>query len=380
VKNVLISFFILIFSTLSLASSVDGLMYKDIALKNSSRFIHIAEKLSAKLNKNFIKLNFKPLSQSVLPEIYFAHQSYSNYNSQFMFRLGVVYPKELEGKIIEYKKGYLYHFHDQIPSAIYSSGMSKQKLKTMIELYKRAFRKIDKSQKYSVYKQINLMSSAHADTSICNTAGNITPVVDVSDYEDVNKHVSTNSMTSIAGDCFMSTVKQAWNATGGFVADAGNGIWNFIKSPVKSIGKAWDGAVNMVKTTTKFISNIKENIKSLGTTLAGLSSEMISKIMCSITGALGGEQLLKMLINPAVGVALLIPKVIKMFNKLKVAKTVLGTLDKVSRGYQNSSKMVNQFLNNFFKSTKAKFTNTLNLLAKYKMDDRLLEYGVCGLE
>ena len=203
--------------------------------------------------------------------------------------------------------------------------------------------------------------------------------MDVDDFDEVNNHVASESMLSVVSDCFMDAVKQAWNSTGGMVQDLGSGIWNFIKSPIKSAQKAWDGAVNMVEATGNFLGAIKENLSAVGSIFAGLSGAMVRQILCMVTGSLGGEQLLKMLVNPAVGIALLIPKIAKFFNKIKLVSGILKTIDKASKGIAGSASLVKNAVRNLLKDGSEVFVKKVKELSDFGLSKLTLRYASCGI-
>lgn len=367
-------------SAYSTAESQKDFNYKDIRLKNTKYYDQIALKAVKNISKVLFLQGFKPLSSGILPEAYFADQVYSKSNGEFMFRLGVKFPDKHNNKMIRINDGVAYHFVDTIPVALFSRNISEKRFQALINIFKSEFKKVSKKREYSFLDKLNPLPSAQAQRVGCYDPNLVVPSINLTDYEKVNKHVTTSATLAFASDCFMDAIKQAWSATGGMIKDTAKGIWNFIKSPVKSAKSAWQGAVNMVKVTKDFVMNMEQNISKLGDAFASLSPEMISKIMCMLVGTLGGEQLLKMLINPAVGIALLIPKVVKMFKKLGSSGAILKTLEKASAGFEDSSKMTSQFLSNFLSNTSSKFSNTLSLLAKYDMGDRLMEYGVCAVD
>lgn len=342
-------------------------------------YSNLIYKLNKKLSHRFNKLGYSTLYKYKLPEVYFADTVYINKEKMFFIKLGVeLRDISKNNQIIKINDGLAFHFDDQIKVSLFSKNIPRYKFLELIKFFRYKFGTLKKKDKYTSYNYLKIISNAQADES-CFEMDINKSILNTTTFDKVNSEVESASISSIAGDCFMSAVKQAWESTGGFVQDSAKGIWNFIKSPIKSASKAWSGAVNMVKTTTSFIKDFKSNLKSLKDVFNGISYEVISSLLCSVTGMLGGDHILKMLINPAVGLALLVPKVIKMINKISKSKNFIQALNRMNNLQTTSMKNIKNLIRNFLASSSQKFSKTLNTLSKYKFDKHLLEYGTCGI-
>ncbi len=362
------------------AYSIEDIEYTDTSVANMAVPINIASKIDKTLSAFLRDYYFKPIHSRLLPELFFANQVYLKKDKKIFFKVGVLPPEKLLNKIIPFENGFLFHMKRNYGFALYAQNVSKTEFSIFKAKFEQIVNHVRLKTQSSFIEHLSIFPKAYADEKVeCLTYSSQNLIINTSDYDDVNNHFSSESMASIAGDCFLESVKQAWESTGGTISDAGQGLWNFIKSPIKSAKKAWSGAVNMVNTTMEFISNIKQNLSSLSGLFNQLSSGVIRSLLCMISGSIAGDQLLKILINPVAGLALLIPKITSMFKKIEQLSSILKTIDSAAKKIKNSGEFIGEAIKNLLKDKTGKLVKKVKELSNLGLEKLTLRLAACGL-
>ena len=129
----------------------------------------------------------------------------------------------------------------------------------------------------------------------------------------------------------------------------------------------------------EFISNIKQNLSSLSGLFNQLSSGVIRSLLCMISGSIAGDQLLKILINPVAGLALLIPKITSMFKKIEQLSSILKTIDSAAKKIKNSGEFIGEAIKNLLKDKTGKLVKKVKELSNLGLEKLTLRLAACGL-
>lgn len=95
--------------------------------------------------------------------------------------------------------------------------------------------------------------------------------------------------------CMSNFFQGVWDATGGQVAGAVEGIKNLIADPAAF----WDKRVEEMKNIGKFIAHFDTKMKEMYGSIANLPAETKTQMLCSFVGGLGGNAALAILAGGA---------------------------------------------------------------------------------
>ena len=376
-RLLLFSVLFILFLPITFAESYN---YTDVSLRDQLKYNNAATDLNSKIKKYLFNKNFRSLSSHVLPEFYFANFAYmKNENTGVYIKFGVDVDKKIQNQFLKIDHGMVYHFKNSDWSvAILYKNLNEAERLSINSKIKYEISSLKKTYVFNrIINELGLVKNVYADSENCAPGFTNMPITGLADHEKIANKGSHDSYFSIAGDCFMEALKGAWEGTGGMVSDIGSGIWNFIKSPIKSIGKAWDSTVNMVKATSNFMTNLSENLGKLTGVLANLGFDMVKTLLCSVIGNLGGDQLLKFILNPAAGAVLLAASVAKMITKITKVGKVLEIIDKMKNSVNGGVEAVKLAINNLIKGSE-KFLDNIKSLSDNGLEKLTMRYATCG--
>ena len=176
----------------------------------------------------------------------------------------------------------------------------------------------------------------------------------------------------------MTAFRQAYEATVGTVRDVGRGIWNFIKNPVKGVQDAWEGAVNMVTVVGEFITNFRSQMSSIIDALTGVSHEFLMNIICGVIGGIGAGTLIRLLANPAAGMASAMARVATIARTLSGSVDVIKAIDRATRYFNDVPRHLRIITDNLLNASSSGL-RTLNNLVSNGFEKLVYRKAVCGI-
>ena len=129
-----------------------------------------------------------------------------------------------------------------------------------------------------------------------------------------------------AAQCIGSFLQGIWDATGGQIADAWEGIKNLVNDPKEF----WDGKVQQFKNLKNFIMNFEVKIKQLATSIANLPDETKTMLICNFVGGIGAGAAVS-IISGGAGAAGVMLKIENYVSKIMKLEKVFATLNRVGK-------------------------------------------------
>ena len=355
--------------------------YEDLRLNKKDYYDQLALELIKKINPKLSKNGFLPYNDTILPEFFFAQQAYQHDESQIYFRLGLKYPKEFEGKYIPLNDGFLYHTTSNESLAIYMRNISKPQMKAIVNRFKTEFESVTKKFVYIPLFGIDSVSTAQSSVDCnCQTVlpASIMPFTAASSLTTVaSSGFWTNAWSSLSS-CAMTAFRQAYEATVGTVRDVGQGIWNFVKNPIRGVQNAWEGAVNMVNVVGDFIGNFREQMSGIVDALTGVSHEFVMSILCGVIGGIGAGTLVRMLGNPVAGMASAMARVATLSRTLNNSIDVIKAIDRAKRYFTDVPRHLGIIADNLLNSSAAGL-RAMNRLVNNGFEKLVYRKAVCGI-
>ncbi|WP_157679983.1 hypothetical protein [Bacteriovorax sp. DB6_IX] len=304
-------------------------------------------------------------------ESHLVDQVYLKGESQFFIKIGLRAEKSETNKFLKHRDLIVYNTHfSNIPVAISFKKMNSLQRRSVLRSLKSYFR----YQK--LYSLIELfIPSAQAQDCMNQMA----PIVDVENLTAPVQKFNRDYLMSQATGCVQKALSGAWDRTGGVVEDIGRGLWNFIKSPIKSAGEFWDKAVDTYKVTKEFVTKIDEKMAALGDALGSLTLESQVQLVCSLVGNIGGSVLLGVITGGPAGLANAMSSLASMTNRVVKATKALSILDKLKYAKKIGNDKFEELINKMLTTNKTVELDRVNELANNNMTRLTMEYASCAL-
>lgn len=335
--------------------------YRDL----SERFDKRKQVVTNKLNLSGYQKFYRSNSPAFLVD-----QVFENGEKLVFLKIGLKSESDYQKKFISFRDGYIYNFnHSGIPISLYFKNLNQiQRLKVIKQV--RSFLSL---KKFSIFQL--LFPKAYAQDCV-NT---LEPIVNLENIQRPVEKFNQDYLLSQASSCVQKALGAVWERTGGLVSDIGEGVWNFIKSPIKSSKEFWNKSIDTYEVTKKFISNIENEMKNLGHALGGLSTESQIQLACSLAGNLGGSVLLSVITGGAAGLANGVVALQQNTAKLIKSSSVIKLLDRLKLEGRLSKEKLSQLLDKIILTKNKEGLTKVNRLSQANMSKLTLEYASCAL-
>jgi hypothetical protein len=304
----------------------------------------------------------------------YVDQIFENKNQLVMIKSGLEAPQELLEKEISFRSGHLRHIKSgQIQLSIYFEKVSLKMRNRISDSLKKSV--AGKKVSFIDY----LIPTFYADeTNGCEIDSTTLGESNLHDVENVSNELSASYLLSLSSSCIQDVISGAWAATGGVLTSAAQGLFSFIKNPIKSGQKFWNGAVNIYKSTKNFIANFKTEIKGMMTTIASLSTETQVSLICQLVGSLGSATIIGLLTSGPLGLSRTLIKLSQQVKKVKRLAGVFKAFEKL-RGKLPDGVEVKDLIGRALKSTKENVLRKLIQLSDTGFPRLTQRYALCAL-
>lgn len=217
----------------------------------------------------------------------------------------------------------------------------------------------------TIKRELNPFPSAYASYD-CAMAGENS----LGNLSQLGTHFGS-SVASGAAKCISSFLQGIWDATGGQIKDAYEGLKNLIDDP-KGF---WNKKVDQFKNIKDFILNFETKMTELMDNIASLPGETKVMLICNFVGSLGTSAAITLLSGGA-GTAGLMLRIENFVSKIAGMSKVFSVLNKIGK--------LKSMPPEFFKKLGSgkisdKVLTNLNTFAKHDLGDVITGAMKCSL-
>lgn len=194
----------------------------------------------------------------------------------------------------------------------------------------------------------------------------------------VTSEVTVDYLIDQSKSCIQDVLSGAWSSTGELVGDIGEGVMSFLRSPLKSMERFWDGAVETYHSTSRFLSNIETEMKGIVSSLSQLSTETQVSMICQLVGAIGAPVLIGIVTRGPVGAAAALTQFAAKVTRLKEMVSVVKALE-LTKSTLPSAESFKELTTKILRSTNNLGLEKLKSLAEFNMPRLTQRYALCAL-
>lgn len=359
---------ILTICSLNIYSSSD-FKYQDFSNKSQS--------LAKALISEFRYSGYEEFYQSY-SEVFLANQVFVKGESRFMVKIGLRANKEYQNKFISLDNGEVLNFEvGKRPISIYFENIAKvEKLQIAKSLKQFISQQLQSGRFHRKYSILDLIIPKAQATECENQ---LEELVNIDELKAPIDRFNHDYLMTQASGCVQKALSAAWARTGGLIEDTGKGLWNFIKSPVKSAKSFWSKAVDTYKTTKDFISNIDEKLKGLGQALGDLSVESQVQLVCSLVGNLGTSVLLNVITKGPLGLANAMTSLATISKRINSSAKFLKLVDQLKEAGKLGKDKAQSLMDKLISTKNEEGLAKVNTLSSANMANLSVEYAACAL-
>ncbi|WP_412470845.1 hypothetical protein [Halobacteriovorax sp. RT-2-4] len=310
-------------------------------------------------------------------EHFLANQVFTKGSERFLIKLGLEADPNHLNKFIELERGEVVNFNvNSTPVSIYFENISKVEKYKIVKSVKGFVAKQIKKGSFKKYTLLDLIiPKAHA----LECENQLEEIVNINDLQAPIDKFNKDYLMSQASGCVQKALSAAWARTGGLVQDVGSGVWNFIKSPVKSAKKFWNSAVDTYETTKEFITQIDEKLAALGDALGAMSVESQVQLVCALVGNLGSNVLLNVIMKGPLGLANAMTSLADLSKRVTSSAKFLQLLDQLKNVGKLGKDKVGELINKVLTTNNKEGLDKVNSLSSANYVNLTVEYAACAL-
>ncbi|MFG1494286.1 hypothetical protein ABMA75_12035 [Halobacteriovorax sp. ZH4_bin.1] len=310
-------------------------------------------------------------------EHFLANQVFVKGAERFFVKLGLETDAGKLNKFIPLAAGDVVNFKvGKTPISIYFENIAKVEKYKIVKSVKGFVANQMRKGSFKKYTLIDLfIPKAHAVE--CNNQ--LEEIVNIDDLQAPVDRFNKDYLMAQASGCVQKALSAAWAKTGGLVQDVGSGIWNFIKSPVKSAKKFWNSAVDTYETTKEFITQIDQKLASLGEALGALSLESQIQLVCSLVGSLGSNVLVNVIMRGPLGLGNAMTSLADLSKRVTSSAKFLQLLDQLKSAGKLGKEKVGELINKILTTKNKDGLEKVNSLSSANYVNLTVEYAACAL-